>query len=61
AEEVFEDKTIDRRNLRNAKATDVYILKGNGLETFEPRFTYHGFRYVEVLDLLQPSFSSLAS
>lgn len=28
--------------------TDVYILKGQGLEVWEPRFTYHGFRYVEV-------------
>lgn len=28
--------------------TDQYILKGQGLETWEPRFSYHGFRYVEV-------------
>ncbi len=28
--------------------TDAYILKGQGTETWEPRFTYHGFRYVEV-------------
>jgi len=35
-------------NLRSAKATDVYILKGEGVEVWEPRFTYHGFRYVEV-------------
>ena len=33
---------------RTAKATDTYILKGEGIETYEPRFTYHGFRYVEV-------------
>ena len=39
---------IDTRNLRGAKATDVYILKGTGVEVYEPRFTYHGFRYVEV-------------
>ncbi len=31
-----------------AKATDAYILKGEGDEVYEPRFTYHGFRYVEV-------------
>ena len=30
------------------KATDHYILKGEGTEVWEPRFTYHGFRYVEV-------------
>jgi len=28
--------------------TDTYICRGNGIETWEPRFTYHGFRYVEV-------------
>ncbi len=35
-------------NLRAAKATDIYILSGNGIETYEPHFTFHGFRYVEV-------------
>lgn len=35
-------------NLRQAKATDIYILKGNGKETFEPHFTWHGFRYAKV-------------
>jgi len=35
-------------NLRDAKATDTFILSGQGVETWEPRFTYHGFRYVEV-------------
>lgn len=35
-------------NLRDAKATDVYILKGNGEETFEPHFTFHGFRFVKL-------------
>ena len=31
-----------------AKATDTYILKGDETEVYEPRFTFHGFRYVEV-------------
>jgi alpha-L-rhamnosidase len=35
-------------NLRSAEAMDTYILKGGGTEVYEPRFTYHGFRYVEV-------------
>eukprot|EP01114_Cavostelium_apophysatum_P010577 TRINITY_DN2447_c0_g1_i1.p1 TRINITY_DN2447_c0_g1~~TRINITY_DN2447_c0_g1_i1.p1 ORF type:complete len:1110 (+),score=243.84 TRINITY_DN2447_c0_g1_i1:27-3332(+) len=36
-------------NLRTAKATDTYILKGNSSgEVYEPRFTYHGFRFVEM-------------
>ncbi len=42
---------IYRGNLRTAKATDVYIAKGAGAETFTPAFTYHGFRYVEVTGL----------
>jgi alpha-L-rhamnosidase len=36
------------RNLRAAKATDTYILKGEGTETFEPHFTFHGFRYIKI-------------
>ncbi|GGD04141.1 alpha-rhamnosidase [Hyunsoonleella pacifica] len=28
--------------------TDIYICKGNGAETWEPRFTYHGFRYAQI-------------
>ncbi len=35
-------------NLRSAKATDVFILKGEGTETFEPHFTFHGFRFVKI-------------
>ena len=41
-------RSITQINLRSAKATDTYVLGGRGLETFEPHFTYHGFRYVEV-------------
>ena len=40
--------TLYTDNLRGAKATDTYILKGAGVETYEPHFTFHGFRYVEV-------------
>jgi alpha-L-rhamnosidase len=40
---------VDQSNLRSARATDTYILKGDPAgETFEPHFTYHGFRYVQV-------------
>jgi alpha-L-rhamnosidase len=35
-------------NIRGARVTDKYTIKGGGPETWEPRFTYHGFRYVEV-------------
>ena len=33
-------------NLRSAKNRIEYILKGEGMETFEPHFTFQGFRYV---------------
>ncbi|MDP6381291.1 MAG: family 78 glycoside hydrolase catalytic domain, partial [Phycisphaerae bacterium] len=39
---------IYRDNYRSARATDVYILKGEGEEVWEPRFTYRGFRYAEL-------------
>ena len=29
--------------------TDTYILKGDGLEIWQPRFTWHAFRYVDVI------------
>ena len=48
AELLYEDGMINQENLRGARAEDVYILKGEGEEVWEPRFTYHGFRYVEV-------------
>lgn len=53
AEVLNPDGTVYRENLRRARATDTYILKGDGpkgdgVEVFEPHFTYHGFRYVEV-------------
>lgn len=35
-------------NLRAAKATSIYILKGSEEESFEPHFTYYGFRYIKV-------------
>ncbi len=48
SELVNTDGTINQDNLRNASATDVYVLKGKGEETFTPSFTFHGFRYIEV-------------
>jgi alpha-L-rhamnosidase len=48
AETLKPDGTLYTANLRAAKATDLYTLKGDGSEIYEPRFTYHGFRYVEV-------------
>ena len=48
AELLYENGTLNQETLRSAQAEDHYILKGEGEETWEPRFTYHGFRYVEV-------------
>ncbi|WP_408591405.1 family 78 glycoside hydrolase catalytic domain [Novosphingobium sp.] len=48
AEILKADGTIDQANLRTAWARDVYVAAGTGHETWEPRFTYHGFRYVEL-------------
>jgi alpha-L-rhamnosidase len=40
---------VDQSNLRRARAIDTYVLRGDPAgEVHEPRFTYHGFRYVEV-------------
>jgi len=60
AELVYPDGTINRENLGGAKSRDIYTLKGQGEETYEPRFTYHGFRYVEVTGFPgTPSLDSL--
>lgn len=53
SEKLMEDGSIDLSNIdiyvkSGEFQTDKYILKGEGLETWEPRFTYHGFQYVQV-------------
>jgi len=53
AEKLLEDGDIDQSNIAGFLKsgdcqTDRYTLKGEGLETWEPRFTYHGFRYIQV-------------
>ena len=50
-EMLHQDGTLMTENLRFARATDTYILKGGPTEHWEPKFTYHGFRYVEVRGL----------
>ena len=47
-EKLNDDGTIFLTNLRSSKVTDTYILKGDGKESWEPKFTYHGFRFVEM-------------
>ena len=48
AEMLYDNGMINQENLRGARAEDHYVLKGDAEETWEPRFTYHGFRYVEL-------------
>jgi alpha-L-rhamnosidase len=43
--------TLYTTALRGARAQDTYIAKGTGEEVYMPRFTFHGFRYVEVSGL----------
>ena len=45
------DGTLYTQNLRTAKSTDHFILAGKGVEEFEPQFTFHGFRYLELTGL----------
>ena len=55
AEAIHDDGSLDTYTNRAAEATDTYVLAGTGqTETYEPRFTYHGFRYVEVRGLAEP-------
>lgn len=52
AEDVFGDGSLNPLSTgvvhTNVVQTDRYICRGGGEESWEPRFTYHGFRYVEV-------------
>jgi len=47
-EMVTPDRNLYVDNLRSALSMDVYTAAGTGVETFEPRFTFHGFQYVEL-------------
>jgi alpha-L-rhamnosidase len=51
---VYHAEVLDKQgnfytdNLRDAKELNVYVLKGGGIEKFEPHFTFQGFRYIRV-------------
>lgn len=51
AEMLNPDGTLYTRNLRGATSVDHYVCQGGGKEIWQPRFTFHGFRYVEVSGL----------
>jgi alpha-L-rhamnosidase len=62
AEILNNDGTLYTDNLRTAKATDHFILKGGGMEEFSPQFTFHGFRYAEITGLASaPDKSSVSA
>lgn len=46
--EVIEDGELGTRPLRGAKCLDTIIGSGEVVQNWTPRFTFHGFRYVEV-------------
>jgi alpha-L-rhamnosidase len=49
------DGRLMTENLRRARATDFYTLRGDARgETWQPRFTYHGFQYVELSGIEAP-------
>jgi alpha-L-rhamnosidase len=48
AEVLDKEGNFYTKNLREARAQDIYYLKGSGEEVFEPHFTWHGFRYLKV-------------
>jgi alpha-L-rhamnosidase len=48
AEDLRPDGTLDITSNERAVATDLYVMKGGEREVYEPRFTFHGFQYVEV-------------
>ncbi len=51
----FKENTgmIMLENIRGALAQDIYITKG-GKETIQPRFTFHGYRYIEITGIEKP-------
>ncbi len=60
AEVLNPDGTMYVDNLRTAKATDHFVLAGNGIEAYQPQFTFHGFRYIELTgSSLQPSLDAV--
>lgn len=48
AEMLNKDGSMFTENYRSAKSTDYYIPKEDGIVSWQPTFTFHGFRYVEL-------------
>lgn len=59
-EMLHQNGTLMTENLRKARATDTYILRGGETETWRPKFTYHGFQFVEITGLpKKPTFETI--
>lgn len=67
SERIDEHGRIDMRNINGLVEgagfqTDRYVFRGDGVEEWAPRFTYHGFQYVELSGLPEvPSLDNLAA
>jgi len=48
AERLNPDGTIYTKNMRAVDPTDIYYCKGDKNESYQPRFTFHGFQYLEI-------------
>lgn len=59
AEMLESDGTVYTENLRTARVLDTYVCNGRGIEVWEPKFTYHGFRYVQVEGLTKAPPASM--
>jgi len=54
AEVLNKNGTLYTDNFRSAKVTDRYVFAGSEEVTYEPTFTQHGFRYIEITGLDTP-------
>lgn len=59
AEMLNDDGTLYITNLREAVQQEKYILRGEAEECLEPHFTFHGFRYVEVTGIANPTLRTV--
>lgn len=64
AEVLEPDGSLHVRSLRSAKATDIYTLANDQSVELEPAFTFHGFRYAEIVsdaEILSAEFIAISS
>jgi len=60
-ERLTEEGGLYTQNLRRAKQEDIFITSGEPYDTLEPRFTYHGFQFVEITGMSRkPDLSMLS-